>query len=332
VEWLEDRCLLATGLSLLRASATGATLIVPAGQQFTAAVAHVRIADVRDVAAAIDWGDGQPSAGRLLAEGGVDFEVSGTHRYAHAGVFPLTVSLAGGGGSSLNVAGKVDVVNRSVGLFLLDDPSEGEGGTSPSAAGDGHGSATSSSERMGSSRSPSQAPPSKPTHFQGPGALAAVAVVNLTDTPSAPIPSPPPVDATTFAVWSSQRDRGSTVAQPAAFDGGPERSEDQLAPLVNNEGAASAVGPSPATSGALRELLRDDQVMVALADAARAPDPAPGTPPAPRAGATAAAAPPREKDNRARPPTAWQLLPALVYGLVWHWGWPKLHCRGERDS
>src|SRR5690242_19399878 len=61
LECLEDRCLLATGLSL--ASLGGVTLHEFVNQQFTAPVAHVRLAGASDVKVAIDWGDGQTSAG-----------------------------------------------------------------------------------------------------------------------------------------------------------------------------------------------------------------------------------------------------------------------------
>lgn len=76
----------------------------------------------------IDWGDGTTSAGTVVADGGNNYSVFGSHTYINAGVVPLTVSVKGrelSGSDRTNVTvgdaplqGSAQVVNGQVGSFV----------------------------------------------------------------------------------------------------------------------------------------------------------------------------------------------------------------------
>ena len=78
-------------------SGTPVTFAPQAGLPFTGAVATFTDTDTANVAgdftAAINWGDGNTTAGTVSGGAGA-FTVSGTHTYATAGPFAVTVTLA----------------------------------------------------------------------------------------------------------------------------------------------------------------------------------------------------------------------------------------------
>jgi hypothetical protein len=78
-------------------SGTPGTVSAQAATSFTGIVATFTDTNTTNVAsdfaATIDWGDGTTSAG-TVAGGGGTFNVSGTHTYAAAGTFTVTVTLA----------------------------------------------------------------------------------------------------------------------------------------------------------------------------------------------------------------------------------------------
>lgn len=56
---------------------------------------------VIDFTGLIDWGDGTVSPGTLLAEGGQTYALAGSHTYARAGTFAVSLAIQDDGGSSL---------------------------------------------------------------------------------------------------------------------------------------------------------------------------------------------------------------------------------------
>jgi hypothetical protein len=74
-----------------------------AGAAFESTVASFSDADPtatpRDFTASIDWGDGQSSAGTVVAANG-GFAIQGSHRYGTEGVYTIAVHLSDAGGSS----------------------------------------------------------------------------------------------------------------------------------------------------------------------------------------------------------------------------------------
>jgi hypothetical protein len=97
-EHLENRCLL-TGTPVVPGNVT---IQERADQQFTAPLgSFTAVVPVKDVAT-IQWGDGSSSQGKLVPSGvhGIDtvtLEVDGTHTYAKAGDYNITVDLFGKG-------------------------------------------------------------------------------------------------------------------------------------------------------------------------------------------------------------------------------------------
>src|SRR5262249_27068882 len=159
---------------------------------------------------------------------------------------------------------------------------------------------------------------------------------------------------------------GGTVPQPIPPEGGPEPAQVATAALTSDlvpaparldvaafvaaqqrEEAEQEVGRPAFTVGRLRDFLKDEEVVAALAEAGRMPAVAPVTtmtgdvttqvpPAAPLADGAADSGGgerPRAKETWVRLPAAWLLLPTLVYGLVRQWGgWPKLHAHDERED
>jgi hypothetical protein len=143
-------------------------------------------------------------------------------------------------------------------------------------------------------------------------------------------PSPPESEPGPSAAPPSATPGGTTG--PARLDTptyfATHQAEDPQAPLASNEEAPRGAGRPVAAAALLRELLRDDEVMAALADAGQVPAPVPVTP----ADVPAHAEPAPEKDGRDRLPAAWLLVPALLFGLVRHWGRPSPHGRDEHGA
>ncbi len=215
LEWLEDRCVPATGLSPL--SAGGLVLSAPPGHSFTAPVAHLRLAGATGVQAVIDWGDGQTSAGTLRADGGPDFDVLGTTTYQHPGVFTVSVSVTADGGVALTVTTEVVVAADSPEWAVVISSSAGGGADLPGdfvivtpapSDADEHVPAQPAPVPAGTAPPP---PSGKLTTAAGSGATALLPAANAPrPRPAAAAATPPrPVDPTTFVIWTSQRDQGA---------------------------------------------------------------------------------------------------------------------------
>jgi streptogramin lyase len=90
--------------------------------------------------ATIAWGDGTSSAGVLVAAGGTNFNIQGTHTYKRAGTFTLQVAFADHGGATGSATGTATVSPRSgssLGLEKSAQPSVD--GLAPAGGGDGSG-------------------------------------------------------------------------------------------------------------------------------------------------------------------------------------------------
>ncbi len=85
-------------------SATAGSVSATAGQLFSASVASFTDADpggtAADYTAQIDWGDGSSSTGSITAGGGNGFVAQGSHSYATAGSYQVTVTITDAGGAS----------------------------------------------------------------------------------------------------------------------------------------------------------------------------------------------------------------------------------------
>ncbi len=85
-------------------SATAGSVSATARQPFSGPVASFTDADpggtAADYTAQIDWGDAASSAGSITAGGGDRFVVQGSHRYAIAGKYQVTVTITDAGGGS----------------------------------------------------------------------------------------------------------------------------------------------------------------------------------------------------------------------------------------
>jgi hypothetical protein len=114
-------------------AAVGVTLTETQGVAFTATVASFAdaylLSNASDFKAVISWGDGSSSTGTVNQNGAGSFGVSGSHTYALAGTYAISVQIidAGGAtataGSTANVAA-VDPTITATGTTL--DPAEGE--------------------------------------------------------------------------------------------------------------------------------------------------------------------------------------------------------------
>ena len=94
--------------------ATGKSVRGTAGVQLSATVATFTDADPNGVAsdytASINWGDGSSStAGTVSAAAGGGFEVKGSHTYAAAGQFTITVTIDDVGGAKATATSSADV-------------------------------------------------------------------------------------------------------------------------------------------------------------------------------------------------------------------------------
>ncbi len=106
----------------IQLAATPVTAV--AGQLFDGTVATFRAGFPNgDFAASIDWGDGTSSAGTIV--GNVNFGVEGTHTYAHAGRYPVSVAVNGPTGAitfSATASGFANVAG-SIGYHVTLDTS-----------------------------------------------------------------------------------------------------------------------------------------------------------------------------------------------------------------
>ncbi|HVA46390.1 MAG TPA: FG-GAP-like repeat-containing protein [Pirellulales bacterium] len=94
-------------------SAAGESVTAVAGATFVGTVAHFTDANPQgtasDFTANIAWGDGQDSAGTIVADAGGGFDVLGSHVYASAGTLNLAVSIADKDGSAASAASTMTV-------------------------------------------------------------------------------------------------------------------------------------------------------------------------------------------------------------------------------
>jgi len=94
-------------------AANGQNLSLLEGQTFSGEVATFTGADPyampRDFSAAIDWGDGQLTAGTVVAMGGGSFAVTGTHNYLTFGTEPIAVDITEDNGSEGQATGTAQV-------------------------------------------------------------------------------------------------------------------------------------------------------------------------------------------------------------------------------
>jgi len=81
----------------------GPTLRTTAGNPLTGTLARFKDANpgasAHDFTATVDWGDGARSDGTIAADASGHFTVSGTHTFAQAGTFPLTIGVRDLGGA-----------------------------------------------------------------------------------------------------------------------------------------------------------------------------------------------------------------------------------------
>ncbi|MFF4771664.1 glycoside hydrolase family 18 protein [Microtetraspora fusca] len=71
----------------------GTTFLPKAGQSFSGTVATVSGSSASSLTAIINWGDLTRSQGTVTPAGNGEFTISGTHTYATAGAYPLTVTI-----------------------------------------------------------------------------------------------------------------------------------------------------------------------------------------------------------------------------------------------
>jgi hypothetical protein len=95
-------------------SATGKSVSGTAGTKLSATVATFTDADphgvVSEYTASINWGDGTAStAGTVSAAAGGGFEVKGSHTYATAGQYTITVTINDVGGAKTTATGSADI-------------------------------------------------------------------------------------------------------------------------------------------------------------------------------------------------------------------------------
>src|SRR5262249_49290147 len=97
-------------------TATGAALTATEGSAFTGVVATFSDANpggaAGDFTAPLDWGDGPTTAGTVSAGGG--FRVAGTHTYAGAGSFHVSVVITDAGGSAASAASTTTVADATL--------------------------------------------------------------------------------------------------------------------------------------------------------------------------------------------------------------------------
>jgi hypothetical protein len=96
-------------------NATGKSASGTAGVKLSATVATFTDADPNGVAsdytASITWGDGSPgTAGTVSAAAGGGFEVTGSHTYAAAGQYTISVAIDDAGGAKATATGSANIV------------------------------------------------------------------------------------------------------------------------------------------------------------------------------------------------------------------------------
>jgi hypothetical protein len=93
----------------------GQTVAPIAGAPFTGLVASFTDADpagtMGDYTALLNWGDGKTSMGTIAPAGNGAFSVTGTHTYAAAAAYAVTVSINDAGGSQATAHGTANVTN-----------------------------------------------------------------------------------------------------------------------------------------------------------------------------------------------------------------------------
>jgi PKD repeat protein len=112
-------------LTVLAAALTGSGQPVTATESatFVVTVASFTTADpflgTTTFSASIDWGDGTAAtAGSIVANGGGgNFLVRGSHKYAEAGSYPVSVSITGNDGASLAVQGTATIADAALSGF-----------------------------------------------------------------------------------------------------------------------------------------------------------------------------------------------------------------------
>src|SRR5262249_47767480 len=86
---------------------------VPEGQTFTGLLGAFSDPDPNSSAdlfsAGIAWGDGSSDAGTVVATGGGNYQVLGSHAYASAGIYHPTLTINDAGGASLSIVATVTV-------------------------------------------------------------------------------------------------------------------------------------------------------------------------------------------------------------------------------
>jgi hypothetical protein len=100
-------------------SAAGAPVTATEGASFTGVVATFSDSDPAATASAftatITWGDGNSSAGTIMANSGGGFSVSGTNTYAEEGGYAVAVTINDAGGSTVTSAGTASVADAPLG-------------------------------------------------------------------------------------------------------------------------------------------------------------------------------------------------------------------------
>lgn len=100
----------------------GVTFTAPYGQSFTTLVATFTDgrsnAQASDFVANIDWGDGQASAGAIVANNQGGFDVRGTHRYDLPGRYDVAVAISRTDGSAFSTANSAATVGTADERFL----------------------------------------------------------------------------------------------------------------------------------------------------------------------------------------------------------------------
>jgi hypothetical protein len=98
-------------------TASGTTLSGVEGSGVSGVIANFSDANTlgsaSDFTASIDWGDGTSSTGTVAGSGG-SYTVSGSHTYAEAGSYTVTVAIADDGGSSASATSTVDVADAAI--------------------------------------------------------------------------------------------------------------------------------------------------------------------------------------------------------------------------
>ncbi len=105
-------------------SASGSNATQTVGTTFSGVVATFSASSTNVISAqyqtTINWGDGQSSAGVVIAGGGGKFAVEGTHTYLAPGTFQVTVAIDDAGGSTATPQGAIQVLPPPVRVASLE--------------------------------------------------------------------------------------------------------------------------------------------------------------------------------------------------------------------